>query len=182
MYVRRCSIAKLEVGYCGLTQRRRTIKSNVNDRYLVTTSGPVASLRIHPKPCEHRQSSNLRTGRVSHLQSFAGNFDNHSVYPTNDRRADGALGSDIDRKELILGKLRCRRRHRVEYNSYRPIAATAIHHCGARWQNNRLHCVLYPADPCDRHGRIDSPGELDIDEILSFLPRHGEPRPESLHR
>lgn len=95
---------------------------------------------------------------------------------------DGAVGSDIDRKEIILGNLRSRYRHRFDYYSDRPNAAAAVHHGRAGRQDCRLPCLLHPADRRDGLGRFDSFRELDVNAVLLVLPRHGGPRPEPLYR
>lgn len=92
------------------------------------------------------------------------------------------MGSDIDGKDITLGNLRSRYRHRFDDNYYRPIAATAFHHGSARRQNCRLPCLLHPADRRDGLGRFDSFRELDVNAVLLVLPRHADPWPEPLHR
>ena len=90
--------------------------------------------------------------------------------------------ANITRKEIILGQLRSRYRHRFEYHSDRPIADSAFHHGSARRQDRRLHGVLYPADRRDGFGRFDSFGELEVDAVLLVVSRHGGPREKPLHR
>jgi len=119
---------------------------------------------------------------MARWQIFAGNRDDHSVYSRNDRRVDAAVGSDIDRKEIILGNLRSRYRHLFDYNSDRFIADTAFHHGGTRRQDCRLHRVLHPADRGNGLGYFDSFRALDINAVLLVLPRHAGPWAKPVHR
>ena len=90
--------------------------------------------------------------------------------------------ANITWKEIILGKLRSRYRHRFEYHSDRPIADSAFHHGSARRQDRRLHRILHPANRRDGLGGFDSFRELEVDAVLLVLPRHGCPREKPLHR
>ena len=92
------------------------------------------------------------------------------------------MSIELERKEIILGNLRSRYRHRFDYLSNRPIAAAAVHHGGARRQNCRLPCFFRPADRRNGLGRFDSFRELDVNAVLLVLPRHADPWPEPLHR
>ena len=89
---------------------------------------------------------------------------------------------DIGRKEIILGNLCSRYRHRFDHYSDRFIADTAFDHGSARRQNSRLYCVLHPADRGNGLGHFDSFRALDINAVLLVLPRHAGPWPEPVHR